>query len=76
MEKTYKDAAKTLPFGCRKAFIDVWEATGNMDLYDGELKAYFRMIEQRLKGFRRQNTLLKDGLKLISKRALEVIEHH
>ena len=74
--KTYKDAAKTLPFGCRKAFEDAWEAIGSMDLYDGELKAYFQIIEQRFLQLQRCNTRMKEELKEISEKALSVAENH
>lgn len=75
MEKTYKDAAKTLPFGCRKAFEDAWKATGNMDLYVGDLKLYFQVIEQSILQLQRSNTLLKEGLIIISKKASAVVKH-
>jgi len=47
-EKTVKDAAKTLPVGSRRAFLELWDVAGCMDLYDGELKVYFQIIKQVL----------------------------
>lgn len=46
--KTYKDAAKKLPEEARIPFIQAWEATNCMDLYEGRLEEYLMVIRQRL----------------------------
>lgn len=45
-QKTIKDAAQRLPLGTRKKFYALWESAGVMDLYDGDLGAYFEVIQQ------------------------------
>jgi hypothetical protein len=41
-------AAMKLPENCRKEFKEAFNATGCMDLYDGNLEQYFQVIKQVL----------------------------
>jgi len=48
MGRTVNFAAKKLPEKARPAFLRAWKACGCMDLYDGNLDTYLRVIAQVL----------------------------
>ena len=48
MGRTANWAAKKLPEKARPGFLRAWKACGCMDLYDGNLATYLRVIAQVL----------------------------
>jgi len=45
MAKTIKDAVKMLPPQYRQSVLDLWALTNCMDLYDGQLSDYLKVIK-------------------------------
>lgn len=69
--KSVNDAAKRLPRGTRQLFLDIWKSTGCLDLYNGKLIDYLKVIKfsyQRLeKRSEEKNDKFVEIVKIIGK---------
>jgi hypothetical protein len=66
-KKNIKAAIKKLPTDSRQSFLKLWEETGIMDLYDGDLKTYIEAITSVLVSRNNQISQLKGTVKRVMK---------
>ena len=67
MAKTIKDAAKQMPLGTRKIFINLWESVHVLDLYDGDLKIYLEVIQNQIENKNKKINLTENLINHVKK---------
>jgi hypothetical protein len=65
-KKNIKAAIKKLPKDSQQSFLELWEETGIMDLYDGDLKTYIEVITSVLTSRNNKISQLKDIIREVS----------
>lgn len=68
MGRTANWAAKRLPEKARPEFLRAWKACGCMDLYDGNLATYLRVVAQVIERHNEDREELKKLSKTIQKK--------
>ncbi len=65
MKKDIKYAVRNFPLDSGKELIDLFEEVNYLDIYDGDLFMYLRVIHQQVKYLKRRDEEIKGSLKVI-----------